>query len=130
MGGVGKSTLAAEYARRYRDAHYGGLWIEERARQLLQSLPIKDRPWLLVFDNVDGPESVEAYLPHHPHIHVIQTSRQTRGWPEVKAVQTYVLDFKTPDSDGVQLLMHHAKRDGVEAAVHGLAQALGGCVWR
>ncbi|MGV6840452.1 MAG: NB-ARC domain-containing protein [Planktomarina sp.] len=157
MGGVGKTTLAAEYARTYRGAYHGGMWINAetdtnlltdlttfaaalgqdvpeddknlplaQAKTLLHNLPEHKKPWLIVFDNVEDRATVQDFLPGRTHVKVIQTSRQTHGWGDIQTVATEVLNVDDAQSDGVQLLMHHAKtKTGAEHAVT-LAQTLGG----
>jgi hypothetical protein len=91
MGGVGKTTLAAEYCHRF-GSHYSGVWwiraeqdsvllsdlkdlgqkldleekrnVEEAAKDCLDDLASKTQPFLLVYDNAPNPDSVRKHLPH------------------------------------------------------------------
>jgi tetratricopeptide (TPR) repeat protein len=92
LGGMGKTALAAEYARRYRSL-FGGVWwcpaetrdglltslsslgvtlgvvtaeesnIEKAARTALNRLAEMRATWLLVYDNAKSPEEIADYLP-------------------------------------------------------------------
>jgi hypothetical protein len=46
-------------------------WLERHAR------------WLLIFDNVDGPDDVRDLLPERGHGHVLITSRRQGGWRQI-----------------------------------------------
>lgn len=92
LGGIGKTTLAAEYAHRTYHQYAGVWWIlaenrsvliaslaalaveldpcnrtvpdlETAAKQGLEQLSQSDRPWLLVYDNVPSPSALEGWLP-------------------------------------------------------------------
>jgi hypothetical protein len=103
MGGVGKTTLVAEYCHRF-GGQYGGVWwiraeqvsiilsdlrdlgqklgldakqnIEEAARDCVAHLASQTRPWLLVYDNAPNPDSVRKYLPSGA-VRCVITSRFT-----------------------------------------------------
>jgi tetratricopeptide (TPR) repeat protein len=92
LGGVGKTTLAAEYAHRFRRELGGVVWcscdtratlltilaslastihavpqddrnLEKAARTALRWLDAQASPWLLVYDNVTSPDVIREFLP-------------------------------------------------------------------
>ncbi len=90
MGGIGKTTLAAEYCHRF-GSRYGGVWwvraeqesvllsdlvelgqrlkldltgnIEADSRATLDHLAARTEPWLMVYDNAPHPDGVSKWLP-------------------------------------------------------------------
>ena len=107
QGGVGKTTLAGEFARRHADA-YGGvarvvapdaeaglarlahrvgtdLPPDAPARTLaddaLRRLVAQPRRWLLIFDNAESVGQVDRWLPERGDLHVLVTTREA-GWPD------------------------------------------------
>ncbi|MDT7839354.1 tetratricopeptide repeat protein [Streptomyces justiciae] len=111
LGGVGKSTLALQYAARYRDAYTLVWWItaetaesivtglgglamalcpqwagaagpDERAAWALLWLQ-EHAGWLLVFDNVEDPGVLRPYLGTLHRGHHLATSRKATGWHAV-----------------------------------------------
>jgi tetratricopeptide (TPR) repeat protein len=117
MGGVGKTQLAAEYARRHQDDYRNAWWIPaedatlinqnlaelaERlgvgggmdvpyaARAALAALGERD-DWLLVFDNVEQPQLLASFLPSG-NGHVIVTSRNPNWGGFADGVEVDVFD--------------------------------------
>jgi hypothetical protein len=147
LGGIGKTSLARAYCARYRQ-HYGLVWwvragnadaLATEFRGLLESLapqdanrvtdPIqavhavlanRDQPWLLVVDNIAGPEDLRGLLPASGAGDVIVTSRAS-GWPDQRAVLPVSL---LDDESAVQLLTS-ASGDPDRAAAAAVAQELG-----
>jgi tetratricopeptide (TPR) repeat protein len=147
MGGVGKTSLAIEYAHRFR-ALYGGIcWcpaetrtgllsalaslavtlgaasaeepdVEKAAKAALRRLAEQRATWLLVYDNVPAPDHIPDLLPS-TGARVLITSRFS-DWSEVaKEVALDVL----PLEEAVALLRSRTGRG--YAGAQTLADALG-----
>ena len=113
MGGVGKTQLAARYARLHREAYDVVWWLnaEEPAtlRSGLAALAVslglvsdeadqsdamaavrswldRNRRWLLIFDNAPGPDSIADLLPEGQSGHVVITSRAHGDWRALRAL--------------------------------------------
>jgi TIR domain/NB-ARC domain len=147
MGGVGKTTLAAEYCHRF-GGRYGGVWwiraeqesvmlsdlqtlgqrlgvvsgenIESDARACLDHLASLTEPWLLVYDNVPTPDAVRPWLPSGA-VRSIITSRFTEFGDVARVTR---LD-QWSDEVTADYLMSRTGRDDAEGAAR-LAKRLGG----
>ena len=107
LGGMGKTQLALEYSYRHAHEYEGLWWLRAETPETLVAdyaalaaaveLPESEsadreviveavrrwlaqqaQPWLLVFDNATGPESLRDYLPRRAFHHVLVTSRNAR----------------------------------------------------
>ncbi|UUU23537.1 tetratricopeptide repeat protein [Streptomyces sp. DSM 40750] len=116
LGGVGKSTLALQYAHRYRREYTLVWWITaESAESIVKSLSglamslcpqwagsagpderaawsilwLQEHPdWLLIFDNIENPAHLQPYLGTLHRGHHLATSRKATGWHALAPVMS------------------------------------------
>ncbi len=147
MGGIGKTTLAAEYCHRFGGL-YGGLWwiraeqepvmladlqalgeklgiasdrnIEAAVRACLDRLKSLPEQWLLVYDNAPNPDAVAKWLPVGA-VRCLITSRNT----EFGAIAPVTRLDQWPDEVTADYLLTRTRRDDAAGATR-LAKRLGG----
>ena len=148
MGGVGKTSLAVEYAHRFRNLYDGVWWcpaetrtdlmtslaalavefevaspeeadIEKAAKAALRQLAEQREIWLLVYDNVTAPDEIANLLPS-AGARVLITSRFSDWGEWADEVSLDVL----PVEEAMAFLQDRAgRRDEIGARI--LADALG-----
>jgi tetratricopeptide (TPR) repeat protein len=155
MGGIGKTTLANEYARRYWRLYPQILWVDARAglesgfallfgklfpgrsdagiqqpdkAQLVLAELCGSAERLLILDNVEDAESVRPWLPRDPTTgcRTLITSRFA-GWPEAEGIRAIQLDVLEPEPAREFLMVRTGRpAQGVEwTACDELARELG-----
>jgi tetratricopeptide (TPR) repeat protein len=151
--GIGKSALARSFALQRASAYHGVWWLPSQsqttilgsygelatrlgikgqaddrltARQVISAVELSGDPWLLIFDNVTNPRVLDGLLPSGEHIHRIITS-QYRTWGDrFTPVDVDTLDYSSPESAAVRLLLAESGRSSGQNEAQELAAALGG----
>ena len=147
LGGVGKTTLAAEYCHRFGGL-YGGVWwvraeqepvmladlaalglrlgltatgnIEADARAALEGVAGRSEPWLMIYDNAPNADAVAKWLPEGV-VRSLITSRSTLF--DTLATVTRLDQWSNEVT--AEYLLARTARDDKEGALR-LAHGLGG----
>ncbi|SCL38413.1 Tetratricopeptide (TPR) repeat [Micromonospora pallida] len=137
LGGIGKSTLIAQWAATHRDDHRPIWWITADSPTALDAglaaLTVALQPglgaalpspalrewavrwlachdgWLLILDNVTDPGHITDLLGRLPQGRILVTSRRATGWPDI--VTPLRLDVLEPQQ-AVELLTGIVSRAG------------------
>ncbi len=151
LGGVGKSAIAREYARRNRDRFSVTWWLNAQteggiieglislgmsfidgldqhadrriaARHVIEAIPSRfEKPALLVFDDLEEERHLRAWLPRS-RVRTLVTSRNATWRPDVQAIHLTALPIAT----GAEYLRRESRRtEFSETEARAIAEALG-----
>lgn len=150
LGGVGKTQLAARFARMNRDEYEVVWWIRAEtettliddycelgvvlgllaageafdlgaAKKVLRWLE-SNSGWLLIFDNATDPRPLAPLIPEGPAGHVLITSRKPTDWQQIGAT-VLALDVWSR-SEAIEFLLRRTGRNDSRGA-HEVASLLG-----
>jgi tetratricopeptide (TPR) repeat protein len=145
LGGVGKTTIAREYAEKFWRCYRQMFWVDcrvgieaefsglfgidpqskqaDRAKAAYAELNRRDpsNPRLLILDNAEDEDSVTPWIPRTGNCHTLITSRFTAWSPGIEQQPVRILK---PDS-ARELLLRRSGRESHLAAADNLAQELG-----
>ena len=135
LGGIGKTQIALQYAYRYMHDYHTIVWLRADSLQTLRSdfaaiatllnLPEKQLPdqeqiivavkqwlrsmtrWLLIFDDVETPETIYSFLPSPCYGHILITTRSQSFVPEIGA-QSVEVDEMTQE-EAMDFLLQRAR---------------------
>ena len=96
---------------------------EVQLNRALSTFPSRnDEKILLILDNVENSQNLDALLPRTPNVHIIVTTRQAGNWSYQRGWSTFNLStFSRQES--IQLLIH-ATKDDDKATANRIAQLL------
>ena len=150
-GGMGKSTLAREFAVSRAHKYQGVWWVNAQtpeislfddvdalgnrigaaqidgekplahAQRIWAEVAARPHPWLIVFDNAPDYSTVEQWLPSGERVHLLITSREKTWRPDL--FQTLEVG-RLPEDQAVELLTQEAGRHDDPAGALALARAL------
>ena len=149
LGGVGKTQLAARYARVQRDAYDVIWWLraeqpatlradlaglaatlglvddysdEQAALDAARGWLERSVRWLIVFDNAPGPDAIAEYLPEGDGGHVLITSRAHADW---RAVGARPLELDVWRREESRAFLVRRTGEGDPGVLDAIADALG-----